>query len=366
MTYAVYIHIPFCEKICSYCDFCKVLYNEVLVDKYLDALEREIRTVYVGEKIKTLYIGGGTPSSLNIRQLKRLFEIINIFDKECLEEFTVEANFESTTLEKLDLFKKSGVNRLSFGLESTNKKHLEFLNRNFDKNHAKEIVKYAKDIGIDNINTDLIYALKNETIEDVKKDLDFIIGLDIKHISTYSLIIEKNTLLNVLGTKNISEDLDFEMYEFICKYLKDNGFKHYEISNFCKDEYHSKHNTVYWKNLEYYGFGVGASSYINNKRIANTRSFNKYFSGNYILTQETVDEKDKIMYEVILGLRLSMGINKNDFYNKFGKRLEECYNYSRLIQNGFIKDTGDNVFIPEDKFYISNEIMLEFIRGEVV
>ena len=244
MTYAVYIHIPFCEKICSYCDFCKVLYNEMLVDKYLDTLEREIRTVYVGEKIKTLYIGGGTPSSLNIRQLKRLFEIINIFDKECLEEFTVEANFESTTLEKLDLFKKSGVNRLSFGLESTNKKHLEFLNRNFDKNHAKEIVKYAKNIGIDNINTDLIYALKNETIEDVKKDLDFIIGLDIKHISTYSLIIEKNTLLNVLGTKNISEDLDFEMYEFICKYLKDNGFKHYEISNFCKDEYHSKHNTV--------------------------------------------------------------------------------------------------------------------------
>ena len=184
MTYAVYIHIPFCEKICSYCDFCKVLYNEVLVDKYLDALEREIRTVYVGEKIKTLYIGGGTPSSLNIRQLKRLFEIINIFDKECLEEFTVEANFESTTLEKLALFKKSGVNRLSFGLESTNKKHLEFLNRNFDVNHAKEIVKYAKDIGIDNINTDLIYALKNETIEDVKKDLDFIIGLDIRSVTS--------------------------------------------------------------------------------------------------------------------------------------------------------------------------------------
>ena len=144
MTEAVYIHIPFCEKICSYCDFCKVLYNEKLVDKYLDSLENEIKKRYLGEKIKTLYIGGGTPSSLNITQLTRLFEITNIFDKESLEEFTIEANFESTTLEKLDLFKKNGVNRLSFGLESTNKKHLEFLNRDFDKIHVRNIVNYAK------------------------------------------------------------------------------------------------------------------------------------------------------------------------------------------------------------------------------
>lgn len=361
---AVYIHIPFCEKICSYCDFCKVLYNEKLVDKYLDSLEEEIKSNYVGEVISTLYIGGGTPSSLSVCQLERLFKITGIFKKSEDIEFTIEANFENTTEEKLDLFKRYGVNRISFGLESTNKGHLEFLGREFDRDNVIKIVKYAKSVGIDNINIDLIYALKNQTIEEVKEDLDFIIDLDIKHISTYSLIIEKNTLLSVLGTKNISEDLDLEMYKFICNYLKDNGFWHYEISNFCKEGYFSRHNSVYWKNLEYYGFGLGASSYIGNKRITNTRSFNKYFSKEYISSVEEVSYKDLIEYEVMLGLRLSEGIDKNKFKNRFGKRIDECYNYGELIDNSFIIDDGDNLFIPEDKFYVSNEVIVRFIEGE--
>ena len=226
------------------------------------------------------------------------------------------------------------------------------------------IVNYSKSVGIDNINIDLIYALKDQTIEEIKEDLDFIIDLDIKHISTYSLIIEKNTLLSVLGTKNISEDLDLEMYKFICKYLKDNNFWHYEISNFCKEGYFSRHNSVYWKNLEYYGFGLGASSYVGNKRITNTRSFNKYFSKEYISSVEEVSYKDLMEYEVMLGLRLGEGIDKNKFKNRFGKRIDECYNYDELIDNGFIIDDGDNLFIPEEKFYVSNEIIIKFIEGE--
>ena len=361
---SVYIHIPFCEKICSYCDFCKVLYNRQLVDKYLDSLEEEIKNNYLGEVVNTIYIGGGTPSSLNILQLERLLKIINIFNKNCNVEFTIEANFESTSEEKIDLFKKYGVNRISFGLESTNKKHLDFLNRDFDRGYVVRIINYAKSIGIDNINIDLIYALKSQTIEELKEDLDFIISLDIKHISTYSLIIEENTLLGVLGVKNISEDMDLEMYKFICKYLRDNGFKHYEISNFCKDGYYSRHNTVYWKNLEYYGFGLGASSYIGSKRITNTRSFNKYFSKKYILSIEEVSNTDLMEYEIMLGLRLSDGIDKKKFRNRFGKRIDECYNYNELIDNGFIVDDGCNLFIPEEKFYVSNEIIIKFIEGE--
>ena len=361
---AAYIHIPFCDKICSYCDFCKVLYNRQLVDKYLDSLEEEIKSNYLGEVINTIYIGGGTPSSLSVLQLERLFKIVSIFKKREDIEFTIEANFESTSEEKIDLFKKYGVNRISFGLESTNKKHLDFLNRDFDRGYVVRIINYAKSIGIDNINIDLIYALKSQTIEELKEDLDFIISLDIKHISTYSLIIEENTLLGVLGVKNISEDMDLEMYKFICKYLRDNGFKHYEISNFCKDGYYSRHNTVYWKNLEYYGFGLGASSYIGSKRITNTRSFNKYFSKKYILSIEEVSNTDLMEYEIMLGLRLSDGIDKKKFRNRFGKRIDECYNYNELIDNGFIIDDGDNLFIPEDKFYVSNEIIVKFIEGE--
>lgn len=361
---SVYIHIPFCEKICSYCDFCKVLYNRELADKYLDSLEEEIKSNYLGDVINTIYIGGGTPSSLSLSQLERLFKIVSIFKKNDDIEFTIEANFESTSKEKIDLFKKYGVNRISFGLESTNKKHLEFLKRDFDRSHVIDSVKYAKSVGLDNINIDLIYALENQTIEELKEDLDFIVSLDIKHISTYSLIIEKNTLLSVLGTKNISEDIDFEMYRFICKYLKNNNFKHYEISNFCKDGYYSRHNTVYWKNLEYYGFGLGASSYIESKRSTNTRSFNKYFSKRCVSSVEEVSDKDLMEYEVMLGLRLSDGIDKKKFRNRFGKRVDECYNYNELIDNGFIIDNEDKLFIPEDKFYVSNEIIVKFIEGE--
>ena len=363
MIKSVYIHIPFCEKICSYCDFCKVLYNEELVDKYLEALERDILGNYKGEEIRTLYIGGGTPSALSVCQLEKLFKICSVFKCNELEEFTIEANFENTTHEKLELFKKAGVNRLSFGLESTKSHLLKFLNRDFDREHIIDIVKYAKEIGFKNINIDLIYALENESLKDLEGDLDFVTSLDVEHISTYSLIIEEHTLLHVLKKENINEDMDFAMYKFICKYLKDRGFKHYEISNFAREGYYSKHNSVYWCNLEYYGFGLGASSYMGNYRINNTRSFEKYFKGERVLEKEEVSLKDKQEYEVLLGLRLSYGIDKKKFLKTYGKKIEECYNYSGLIKNGFIMEDQDRVYIPEDKFYISNEIIVNFIEG---
>ena len=361
---SIYIHIPFCDKICSYCDFCKVLYNSSLVDKYLDVLEKEVNDRYHGEVVDTIYIGGGTPSSLSFLQLEKLFNLIKKINKSKTCEFTIEANFESINKDKLDLFKKYGINRLSFGLETINPEHLKFLNREFNKKHVIDMIKYAKEICLDNINIDLIYALVNQSMSDLKNDLDFIMSLDIKHISTYSLIIENNTLLKYKNIKNIDEDLDLEMYHFICNYLKAKGFLHYEISNFSKEGYQSRHNLVYWHNLEYYGFGIGASSYLNNKRFTNTRSFNKYFSGEYILSSENVTDHDKMEYEILLGLRLSDGINKDIFYNKFGKKINECYNYDVLINNGFIVDDGDSLFVPEDKFYISNEIIVQFIEGE--
>ena len=247
-----YIHIPFCEKICSYCDFCKIYYNEKVVDKYLDSLEKEIKSLYQNESLETIYIGGGTPSCLSLKQLKKLFEILTILKKDKNIEYTIEGNFESTTKEKLLLYKQYGINRLSFGIETTNKNNLKFLNRTLSKKQAKEIITYAKEIGLNNINVDLIYALPNETISDLKKDLDFILELDIPHLSTYSLIIEDNTILKLNNIKNINEDLDNEMYETICKYMKNNNYIHYEISNFSKENYESHHNLCYWNNKEYY------------------------------------------------------------------------------------------------------------------
>lgn len=177
---SVYIHIPFCNKICSYCDFCKLLYNEKFIDKYLDSLEKEIKDIYRGEEIETLYIGGGTPSCLTYNQLEKLFKILKIFVKSKTFEFTIEGNFDSTSYEKLDLYKKNGVNRLSFGIETTNLELLRLLNRELDKEHVLDIINYAKKIELNNINVDLIYALPGEDLNILEKDLEFICSLDIK------------------------------------------------------------------------------------------------------------------------------------------------------------------------------------------
>ena len=362
---SLYIHIPFCNKICSYCDFCKLLYNDKFIDKYLIALEKEIVNNYKGEVIETIYIGGGTPSCLSYKQLKRLFEIISVIKKAPNLEFTIEGNFDSTTFEKLNLYKEYGVNRLSFGIETTDSNLLKFLNRGLDKKEAIDIINYSNNIGINNINVDLMYALPEEDLAILEKDLEFICSLNIKHISTYSLIIEKNTVLSINGCKNIDEDLDLKMYNYIRKFLKDKGFIQYEISNFSKEGYESKHNLVYWKNQEYYGFGIGSSSYIGNKRSNNTRSINKYFVGDTVSNFDILSPKELKEYEIMLGLRTSYGINKEKFTKLYGKDIEKCYNYSSLINDGFILEDLDHIWINPDHWYISNEIIVKFLEGEI-
>ena len=358
-----YIHIPFCNKICSYCDFCKLYYNKDLVNKYLDALEKEINKIYKGEVLETIYIGGGTPSSLSLDELERLFKILSVLNKDKNIEYTIENNFDSITEEKINLYKKYGINRLSFGIETTNNSYLKLLNRSLSKDKVRKIINYSKEIGIININVDLIYALPHESINDLEKDIDFILSLDIPHISTYSLIIEDNTLLKIKNYKNISEDLDSDMYKYICKRLKENNFTHYEISNFSKEGYYSKHNLCYWNNKEYYGFGLGSSSYINNKRITNTRSITNYLKEDFIKEEEIIDINSKIEYEVILNLRKKEGIDLISFKDKYKKDLLSIYNYNELVDKEFLILNNNHLYIPEDKWYISNEIIVRLLNN---
>lgn len=353
-----YIHIPFCEKICSYCDFCKMFYNENIVDNYLEQLEKEIRTLYKGEELRTIYIGGGTPSCLSVKQLEKLFEIINLFKKNNNVEFTIECNFSNTTIEKLELFKKYGINRISFGLETTNSKQLKFLEREENSEKTKKIISLCKKLGFDNVNVDLMYALPGETIDDLKCDLDFIKSLDIEHVSCYSLIVEDHTKLGIKNTENIDGELDYQMYLEICKFMSDNGFNHYEISNYSKKGYESKHNLVYWNNDKYYGFGLGASGYIDNRRTTNTRSISNYLKGKYLLEEEILEKDDLIYYEIILNLRKSSGIDLEKLYSLYNVKLD----YTELVNLGLLKLDENKLYIPEDKWYISNEIIIRLLE----
>ena len=362
MTSSVYIHIPFCNSICSYCDFCKLLYNENIVEKYLDSLEKEIKDNYKNEIFNTLYIRGVTPSSLNIKELNKLFDIIKIFQINKKYEFTIEMNLSDINEEKLKLFKENGVNRISIGVESVNPKYFEFLNRKSNKDEVISKIELVKKY-FNNFNIDLMYAFPNEEIKEVIDDLSFIISMNPTHISIYSLIIEEHTKIFIDKITPLDEELESKMYYNIIKELKKNGYNHYEISNFAKEGFESVHNQVYWNNEHYYGFGLGASGYISNIRYTNTRSINKYLDGKYLFEKEEIDKEIDMENELIFGLRKIKGISKSKFYNKYNVDIYDKFDITDLINKGLLIDDLEYIFIPEDKLYISNSILVNFIGG---
>lgn len=358
---SIYIHIPFCKSICSYCDFCKLLYNEKWVDLYLDSLAKEIKSYNISSKVKTLYIGGGTPSSLSEKCLERLFTIINMFNFIKNYEFTFECNINDINSNLLNILKKGKVNRLSIGIESFDKNNLKLLNRSCDYIDVKNKINLCKKFGFNNINVDLIYAVPSENEKILLNDLNLLTSLDITHISTYSLMIEENTVLYINNIKPIKEKLDYKMYKIICKFLKEKGFNHYEISNFAKEGYESKHNLVYWNNEHYYGFGLGASGYISNIRYNNTRNLNEYFNGKYLLNKEIITNEDNLKYGLILGLRKINGINVNNFNEKYHTNLLENVKVKKLIKNKELIYENNYLFINKKYIYVQNEILIKLI-----
>ena len=353
MIKSIYIHIPFCKRICTYCDFCKLFYNTDYVDQYLCSLEKEISLNYAGEFISTLYVGGGTPSCLNYDQLSKLFSIIDKIKLNKTYEFTFECNIEDIEEDLLVLLKNNGVNRLSIGVQSFNKKLLDILGRTYDFDINDKINLCKKYFS--NINLDFIYGIKNETLNDLRIDLEKFINLDINHISIYCLILEDNTVLKINNYDEIGDDLCREMYDYICTYLKNHGYDHYEISNFAKNESFSKHNLTYWNNDKYYGFGLGASGYVNNYRYTNTRSITKYLKGEYISEKDLISPETDMENFMILGLRKIEGVSNTEFKDRYNKNIGDVFNVKNLcFSNGYY-------YINEDNLYVSNYILRDFI-----
>ncbi len=359
---AIYIHIPFCKKICSYCDFCKMYYQKELVLLYLDALEKEIKSNYSSSKIETIYIGGGSPSSLDFLALNKLLKMLEVIDKSNLQEFSFEMNVADITENKLKILKKYGVNRISIGIETINDKFFPLIERYNNKDDVYKKINLVKKY-FNNINVDFMYGFPNETISDLKKDLAFFKKLEVNHISIYSLILEEHTKLYINKVKAINEDLEAKMYYYIIDYLKSLGYQHYEISNFAKDNWVSKHNLTYWNNEKYYGFGLGAGGYIDNIRYTNTRSINNYLKGNYRLEEEKITKEINMENEMILGLRKREGISKKRFKEKFKEEVEDVFPIKELVQKDLLIDKDDYIYINPSKLYVSNNILINFIKN---
>lgn len=356
----IYIHVPFCNKICSYCDFPKVLYNKKYINKYLECLKEEILSRYSGDIVKSIFIGGGTPTCLDYNELEKLLNITKIFDIDNEYEFTIESNVDTLDYSKIELLDRYGVNRVSFGVESFNNNILKELNRDGTKDRVFNVVKLLKDKNINNISIDLMYGV-NDDMDILKRDVAYFLKLDIPHVSFYSLIIEDNTVFKLQNREYIDEDMEYKMYNYIEKVLTDNEYIHYETSNYAKVGFESIHNINYWDNGSYYGFGLGAISFIDNYRVTNTKNLTKYLSGDFCLDKEYENIETRISNALILGLRKIKGIDVLDFKDKYKVDIVSLYNIEELIkENKLILEDGF-LFINPKFYYLSNEILLNFV-----
>lgn len=359
---SLYIHIPFCNNICTYCDFSKFIYRKDWVDKYLRSLKREFLSYNINKnEIKTIYFGGGTPSSLTCSQIRKLLLIFKDYLK-IAKEITFEANPESLDVKKLKLLYSFGVNRLSLGVETFNPDILRELNRKHTNTQVKNIISKARDAGFKNINIDLIYGYKSQTLADVKKDVEEVIKLNVEHISYYSLLVEEHTKLYNQSYKPLDDDTLRNYFDYIHQVLKKNKYIHYEVSNFAKKGYKSEHNLTYWNDQQYYGIGLSASGYIGNVRYKNTNNLMKYFSNQYKYSEELVDIKDDLTYYLMLKLRLKQGFNKDEFKNKFHfdiNTVEPLLN--KLENHKYLHNTNNQISLTYSGMMILDDIVSELL-----
>ncbi len=373
----LYIHIPFCVSKCKYCDFNSYKLDLDEKRKYLNALQKEMelyKEEIRGKYIDTIFIGGGTPSILTQDEIKFLFDNIkNNFEIKKDAEITIECNPGTLTINKLKVMKECGVNRLSIGLQAVQNEHLEYIGRihtyeEFEKNYIQ-----AKEIGFENINIDLMYALPNQKKEDWIESLEKIVKLDPSHISAYSLILEENTELFNMYQRNefklLDEDTDIEMYEHTINYLKSHGYNQYEISNYAKLGFECQHNILYWKCENYVGLGASASGYLNGTRYNNLCELDKYeeiiHSGKKpIEWEEKLSIKDKIEESIFLGLRMNEGIKFKDFQEKFNFDFEKEYKneINRLEKMKLIDINKYRMKLTQKGREISNSVFVEFIK----
>lgn len=364
----IYVHIPFCKYICTYCDFNKFYIQNQPVDDYIESLIKEISFVD-SKDIITVYIGGGTPSALNDSQLRNLLDTIaDKVDTKNLLEYSFEANPEDLTKERVAILKEYGITRVSMGVQTFNNDLLKIIGRGHQANDVDNAIKNLQSVGINNINVDLMFALPNQSMDDLFDSMKRIISYNIPHVSCYSLILEQRTkLYNQVASKQVilpTNEVEEKMYAAVIDYLTENGFKQYEISNFAKKGYESIHNSNYWHNLEYYGLGAGAHGYIDGERYSNIRPVKFYIESmknkdSAKREGNIVTEKEKIEEEFFLGLRLLKGVDLSYIDKKYNINTRELYKKSietnlslgyLSLENNILKLTKKGLFYGNDVF----------------
>lgn len=372
----LYIHIPFCVKKCAYCDFLSWSGDKDQKEEYVRNLEQEIRsykTFAADYQISTVYFGGGTPSILETGQTERIMEALcQTFWIEKKAEITLEMNPGTAQKEKLDLYRQLGINRLSIGIQSVKNENLKLLGRIHTYEDFLESYHMAREAGFNNISGDLISSLPGQTLEAWREELEILTKTPLEHLSVYQLIIEEGTEFYKRYGEHEEllpdEETSREIYLWTGKYLKEQGYGQYEISNYARPGRESRHNLRYWERKDYLGLGLGAASMIHNMRISNTRDWEKYGMGcrdpRKIREEVEFLEEPRQMEEfMFLGLRETRGVSRKEFRRIFGKDLDLVYEKTLMnyLENGMLQEKGDRIFLSEEGILLSNQIFADFL-----
>lgn len=360
----LYLHVPFCSHICGYCDFAHVVYQNPQADSWLEAVERELKEKKISTSLTTVYIGGGTPTSLSAQQLQRLLSDLDPYVSQA-KEYTIEINPETLDEEKCQILKDHGINRASIGFESSDPKLLALMGRHHDYACIERGMTMLKKYGIENISLDLMYSLPFQTMEMLQKSVEDALQLQPRHLSLYSLTVEENTVFGKKGYRNLDEDEEADMYEWICSFLPQNGFTQYEVSNFCRDGYESLHNLGYWHYDDFYGIGCGASGKENHVRYDHPKNLRSYLEDPLYVEKTELSQEDEMFEMLMMGVRLKKGMDLHLFEKRFGCRFDDVYKAplermissgNMIVENGYLKCT--------DRGYeIMNTLLVEFLSA---
>ena len=370
----LYIHIPFCQKKCNYCDFLSAPANKQVQIAYMDILQKEIKEKSIEYKeycVDTVFIGGGTPTCVPYETIVSMMNIVKtsfFLTDDC--EITMECNPGTVTKEALENYRAAGINRLSIGLQSTHNGILKELGRIHTFEQFLETFKWAREADFTNINVDLMSGLPNQTLEQYEESLAEILKLGVEHISAYSLIVEEGTPFYQLYEEDKlvlpDEETERKMYYLTKEKLMAAGLFRYEISNYAKEGYECKHNVRYWVREDYLGLGLGASSMVNNVRFKNTEWLDEYLTDNKYM--EKIEEQSLSTTEcmeefMFLGLRMAKGVSKERFKETFGSTMEEIYGnvVTKLKEQGLLEEEGDFVRLTECGLDVSNRVWVEFL-----
>ncbi|UCZ54483.1 radical SAM family heme chaperone HemW [Bacillus shivajii] len=377
MPKALYVHVPFCEQICHYCDFNKFFLKNQPIDDYLECCKNEMKNTL--EKfpqeinISSIYVGGGTPTSLSTKQLYTLLEDIRTnfsIDDQC--EWTVEVNPGSVSREKLQMMKEVGVNRLSIGVQTFDEDLLKTIGRDHRPEDIPNTIRLCREVGFENISIDLMFGLPGQTIDQLKHSIKQLIQLKVEHVSAYSLKVEPKTVFYQRwqrGNLHLpGEDREADMYRVLQEELTNAGFEQYEISNFAKPGTQSTHNLTYWENEEYYGIGAGAHSYVQKVRRINHGPLPKYMNsmkdiGFPYLEEHEVSMEERMEEEMFMGLRKLTGVSRTSFYEKYDITMDHIFGdvIDGLKEKGLLQEKGDRVCLTKKGLLLGNEVFEKFL-----